>query len=91
LAERNLHVQEIFRWPEEDDEIAERVLAGVEVIDGFDVETLCGANVLEDLPVSACRSVGLLAWLPHSIGCSGRAYEHWNNVTKKQAKFSDMV
>lgn len=52
-----MYVEQVFRWPEKDDEVAERVLAGVEVVDGLDVETFGRANVLKDLPISACRSM----------------------------------
>jgi hypothetical protein len=52
-----LYVEKIFRGPQEDDKVTERVLARMEVVDCFDVETLCLADVLENLPIGACRSV----------------------------------
>jgi hypothetical protein len=57
LAEGNLNFGEVLRGPEKDDEITQCVLGRVKVVDCFDVETLCCEEVLEDVPVRACRSV----------------------------------
>jgi hypothetical protein len=46
----------------------------VEVVDGLDVETLGRANVLEDLPVSACRSVVIV-----SIAAGGASIQ-WSHL-----------
>ena len=55
-----MNIQQILGGPEEDEEVAECVLARVEVVDGFDVEALCCADVFEYLPVSACWPVRYL-------------------------------
>lgn len=60
LAQRDTYIPEIFRRPEKDDEVAERVLRRVEVVYDFDVEAFCGADVFEDLPVCAYWSVVVL-------------------------------
>jgi hypothetical protein len=57
LPERDLYVEEVLCWPEENDEIAQCVLARVEVVDCFDVEAFRGSDVLEDFPVCACWSM----------------------------------
>jgi hypothetical protein len=61
LSERDLDVEEIFGWPEEDYKVADCVLAGMEIIDRLDVEAFCGSDVLEDLPVRARGSVHCLS------------------------------
>lgn len=57
LAQRHLDVEQILGWPQENKKIAECVLCRVEVVDSLDIQALCPANVLEDVPVGIHRSV----------------------------------
>jgi hypothetical protein len=50
-----LNVQKVPRGPQEYDEVAERVLCRVKVVDCLDVETFGSVDVFEYFPVSACR------------------------------------
>ena len=60
----------------------------MEVVNRFDVQALCSANVLENIPVGA-------SWASKDVSSVGKqqpsTYAHWNNVTKKHAMFSETV
>jgi hypothetical protein len=55
LTERYLNVQKVPRGPQEYDEVAERVLCRVKVVDCLDVETFGSVDIFEYFPISACR------------------------------------
>jgi hypothetical protein len=63
----------------------------MEVVDCLDVEAFRFADVFEDFPVCACRSVVTVSTIAVFEGLGEYAYEHWNSVTKKQATFNDTV
>jgi hypothetical protein len=71
LAEGNSYFGEVLRRPEEDDEVTQRVLTGVKVVNGFDVKALRRSNVLEDLPVRTRGSAGMVSG---SSDCAVRVY-----------------
>jgi hypothetical protein len=56
LAQRHFDVEEILGRPQKHEKIAEGVLRRVEVVDCFYVQTFRSGNVLEDVPIRACRS-----------------------------------
>jgi hypothetical protein len=63
----------------------------MEVVDRFDVKTFCLADVFENFPICACRSVVTVSTIAVFEGIREYAHEHWNSVTKKQATFNDTV
>lgn len=56
LTKGDLYFGKVLRRPEKDDEIAQRILCRMEVVDRLNVETLCFHKVLEDIPICAGRS-----------------------------------
>lgn len=83
LPERNLNCEQLFRWPKKDDDVAQRILRDVCIVNGMHVEALGVRIVLIHLPVrfywavisSACVDSVIVGMLAHL---------HWKMMTKKR-------
>jgi hypothetical protein len=57
LTKRDLYRHKLRRRQHENEEVTQRVLSAIEVINSFDVEAFSCEEVFENLPVRCCRSV----------------------------------